>query len=188
MQQFFVARILKYQSGDQFVDASASYFEVNQKIRNHYISNAIQPALVTDVKVGNWYARRSADDLFERVRVEEVLNYNHQVCFKYFITHFKKYIFKYMIYSQKIPLEVAVISVDQGRTFSSFVQDLIELPGNLKALPPQAIEVFLAGVKPLDKNTEWSRRSIEFARAKLMNKVLDGHIVLALSSSLWLKP
>ena len=85
-------------------------------------------------------------------------------------------------------MEVAVISVDQGRTFSSFVQDLIELPESLKELAPQAIEVVLAGVKPLDKNTEWSRRSIEFARAKLMNKVLDGHIVLALSSSLWLKP
>ena len=85
--KIFVARILKYQSGDQFVDASASYFEVNQKMRNHFISNAIQPALETDVKVGNWYARRSSDDLFERVRVEEVLNYSHQVCLKYFITH-----------------------------------------------------------------------------------------------------
>jgi hypothetical protein len=85
-------------------------------------------------------------------------------------------------------MEVKVISIDQGCTFSLFVQDLIELPEFLKALPPEAIEVYLAGVKPLDKNTEWSRRSIEFARAKLMNKVLDGHIVLALSSSLWLKP
>jgi len=93
-----------------------------------------------------------------------------------------------MFFFQKIPLEVTVISIDQGCTFSSFVQDLIELPESLKALPPEAIEVYLAGVKPLDKNTEWSRRSIEFVRAKLMNKVLDGHIVLALSSSLWLKP
>ena len=70
---------MKYQCGDKFVDASASRFEVNEKMRNHYLSNGVLPALETDVKVGNCYARRSADDLFERVRVEEVLNYNHQV-------------------------------------------------------------------------------------------------------------
>ena len=70
---------MSYQIGDQFVDTSASRFEVNEKMRNHYLSNGVQPALETDVKVGNWYARRSADDLFERVRVEEVVNYNHQV-------------------------------------------------------------------------------------------------------------
>ena len=83
-----IARILKYQSGDKFVDASASRFEVNERMRNHYLSNQVQSALETDVKVGNWYARRSADDLFERVRVEEVLNYNHQVYLTHFITYF----------------------------------------------------------------------------------------------------
>ena len=88
VQNKIIARILKYQSGDKFVDASASRFEVNERMRNHYLSNQVQSALETDVKVGNWYARRSADDLFERVRVEEVLNYNHQVYLTHFITYF----------------------------------------------------------------------------------------------------
>lgn len=58
----------------------------------------------------------------------------------------------------------------------------------MKSISPAAVEIFLVGAKPLDRNTSWSRYSIDFAREKLMSRELDGRIVLSLSSTLWLQP
>lgn len=70
----------------------------------------------------------------------------------------------------------------------SFVKDLYEIPCDLKNMTPEAIEVFLVGVKPFDSNSNWSRYSVDFVREKLLSKELEGRIVLALSLSLWLNP
>ena len=68
------------------------------------------------------------------------------------------------------------------------VTELFELPNVLKNAPAEAIEIFLVGVKPLDRNSSWNEYSTKFVREKLMSKELEGRIVLALSSSLWLQP
>ncbi len=81
-----------------------------------------------------------------------------------------------------------MFSVDHGCTETCLVTQLFELPDNLKNAPPEAVEIFLVGVKPLDRNTSWNEYATTFVREKIMSKELDGRIVLALSSSLWLQP
>lgn len=85
-------------------------------------------------------------------------------------------------------LEIAAMCVDQGHVVHIFVKELYEIPESLKNAPPEAVEIYLVGVKPVNHNTTWSRYSVDFVREKLMNKELEGRIVLALSSTLWLKP
>jgi hypothetical protein len=81
-----------------------------------------------------------------------------------------------------------VFYIDQGCAMPSFVKDLYEIPPDLKKMTPEAIEVFLVGAKPLDRNSSWSRYSVDFVREKLLSKELEGRIVLALSLTLWLDP
>lgn len=40
----------------------------------------------------------------------------------------------------------------------------------------------------MDRSTTWSRYSVDFVRERLLSKELDGRVVLALSSTLWLQP
>lgn len=80
MRKHFLARILKWKTeGGKLIDMSGSHFEVSNEMRKYYQSKVVEPVQEKDIEVGNWYTRRSADGLFERVRVEEILNYNHQV-------------------------------------------------------------------------------------------------------------
>ena len=89
---------------------------------------------------------------------------------------------------QRKPVEVNAICIDKGCVVATLVKDIFALPDHLKAIPPQAIEVFLVGVKPIGNNSSWSRTSTDFIRSKLMGKEMDGRIVLALSSTLFLDP
>ena len=77
------------------------------------------------------------------------------------------------------------MSIDRGALLSLNINDIYELPDHLKELPPLAVEIFLAGIKPLDNKITRSRSSIRFIQTQLKDKVVSGHIVLGLSSTLW---
>ena len=83
---------------------------------------------------------------------------------------------------------MSVEGIDLGSVMTCFVNTLFELPANLKTHPPEAIEIFLVGAYPMDRNSTWSRNSIQFVNEKIMGKELEGRVVLALSSTLWLQP
>lgn len=87
---------------------------------------------------------------------------------------------------QAKPMEVSAISIDQGTLVTLNVNNIYILPDHLKQLPPLAVEIFLAGIKPPDNNTTWNRSSTHFIQTELKDKVISGHIVLALSSTLWI--
>ncbi|XP_032782601.2 putative ATP-dependent RNA helicase TDRD12 isoform X1 [Daphnia magna] len=165
----YYARILKHRNeNNQLEDKSGSHFEVIAQLRNHFLdeNERKNPVHGDKIEVGNLYARRTTEHLFDRVRVESVLEKDHQ----------------------GIPTEVAVVCIDQGCVVQCFVKDIFELPEHLKKIAPEAIEVFLVGAKPLERNSSWSRYANDFVREKLMSKELEGRIVLALSSTLWLSP
>lgn len=79
--QYF-ARILKHRNEEgQLIDWTGSHFEVDSLLRSHFRSesNRLNPVQGMKVEVGNLYARRSTDELFERVRVESITDRDHQV-------------------------------------------------------------------------------------------------------------
>lgn len=49
--------------------------------------------------------------------------------------------------------------IDQGSVVQAFVQDLFDLPDELKTQPAEAVQIYLVGCKPLDRNTSWSRHA-----------------------------
>lgn len=83
---------------------------------------------------------------------------------------------------------VDVFSLDLGDISSCRINDLFWIPEELKLFPPQAIEIFLVGLRPLDKDHSWHCRSTDFVRERINGHELDGRVVLALSSTLWLSP
>lgn len=82
--QYF-ARILKHRNEDgQLVDLTGSYYEVGSQLRQYFRTEneGLQPVKGIQVEVGNIYARRSTDELFERVRIETIIERDHQVRWK----------------------------------------------------------------------------------------------------------
>jgi hypothetical protein len=78
----YYARILRHRNEkNQVIDMSGSHFEVSAQLRNHFRNEAEQKKSVDGIKVdiGNLYARRTTDKLFERVRVESILERDNQV-------------------------------------------------------------------------------------------------------------
>lgn len=78
----YYARILKHRNEkNQVIDMSGSHFEVSAQLRKHFRDETEQKNSVDGIKVdiGNIYARRTTDNLFERVRVESILEKDHQV-------------------------------------------------------------------------------------------------------------
>lgn len=78
----YYARILKHRNEkNQVIDMSGSHFEVSAQLRNHFRGEAQRKNSVNGNKVeaGNIYAHRTTDNLYERVRVESILERDHQV-------------------------------------------------------------------------------------------------------------
>lgn len=85
-------------------------------------------------------------------------------------------------------MDAEILCIDKGDICIVAVKELYELPDDLKNIAPQVVEIYLVDLKPIQNASAWSRFSYEFAREKILNKELDGRIVLALSSTLWLNP
>lgn len=78
----YYARILKHRNeNNQLEDKSGSHFEVIAQLRNHFLdeNERKNPVHGDKIEVGNLYARRTTEHLFDRVRVESVLEKDHQV-------------------------------------------------------------------------------------------------------------
>jgi hypothetical protein len=78
----YYARILKHRNEkNQVIDMTGSHFEVCAQLREHFRDETKRKNSVdgTKVDIGNIYARRTTDNLFERVRVESIHETDHQV-------------------------------------------------------------------------------------------------------------
>ena len=67
----------------------------------------------------------------------------------------------------QVGYQVLVQCVDVGAKFKVSTVDLIELPEKFKSLPPQAIEVYLCDIRPIDGDINWSLASKMFMAQKL---------------------
>lgn len=77
----YYARILKHRNEmGQLIDLSGSHFEIVAELRKYFREvTHLNPVVGSKVEVGNLYARKCTEDLFERVRVESLVERDHQV-------------------------------------------------------------------------------------------------------------
>ncbi|XP_050097773.1 putative ATP-dependent RNA helicase TDRD12 [Anopheles aquasalis] len=83
--------------------------------------------------------------------------------------------------------------IDSGRMIELKSSFLLELPEQFRSLPPQAIDIRIAGIVPLDNESDWDKVSIETVGRwidEFINQPgtchFEGNIQLALKDTIWL--
>lgn len=56
--------------------------------------------------------------------------------------------------------KVTIKYVDEGRTSQVSSDQLLHLPAKFQSLPPQAVEIIVCRVKPIDNEVEWNPKVI----------------------------
>ncbi|KAG8510029.1 putative ATP-dependent RNA helicase TDRD12, partial [Galemys pyrenaicus] len=86
------------------------------------------------------------------------------------------------------PENVLVKFVDEGRTGLVTRDRLLHLPESFRTLPPQAVEFIVCRVKPADDEIEWNPKVTRFVHHKIIGKLHDAKVILALGNTVWLDP
>ena len=161
----FYGRILKARGQDRKVnDSSAEYLKFFTRMKS--VCESATKANKAAVQVGNVYGWLDRDGDYIRIRIESVKHFDRD-------DHAS---------------EVEAFCIDKGDMATLSVCELFQLPEEIKSHPPLVAEILLVGLKPYDGSTTWNRYSLDFVRDKIIKKELDGRIVLALNSTLWLDP
>ncbi|ELK31371.1 Tudor domain-containing protein 12 [Myotis davidii] len=83
---------------------------------------------------------------------------------------------------------VLVKFIDEGRTGPIPRDQLLHLPENFQALPPQAMEFIVCRVKPADNEIEWNPKVTRYIHHKVTGKLHDAKVVFALGNTVWIDP
>ncbi|EPQ05390.1 Tudor domain-containing protein 12 [Myotis brandtii] len=83
---------------------------------------------------------------------------------------------------------VLVKFIDEGRTGPVPRDQLLHLPENFQALPPQAMEFIVCRVKPADNEIEWNPKVTRYIHHKVTGKLHDAKVVFALGNTVWIDP
>ncbi|XP_054444946.1 putative ATP-dependent RNA helicase TDRD12 [Pteronotus mesoamericanus] len=78
--------------------------------------------------------------------------------------------------------------IDEGRTGLVTRDQLLHLPENFHALPPQAVEFIVCRVKPADNEIEWNPKVTRYIHHKIIGKLHDAKVILALGNTVWIDP
>ncbi|KAM4826009.1 putative ATP-dependent RNA helicase TDRD12 isoform 4-T4 [Thomomys bottae] len=83
---------------------------------------------------------------------------------------------------------VLVTFLDEGRTGLVTKDQLLLLPETFHTLPPQAVEFIVCRVKPADSEMEWNPKVTRYIHHKIVGKLHDAKVVLALGNTVWIDP
>ncbi|XP_047567057.1 putative ATP-dependent RNA helicase TDRD12 isoform X6 [Lutra lutra] len=83
---------------------------------------------------------------------------------------------------------VLVKFIDEGRTGLVTRGQLLYLPENFHTLPPQAVEFIVCRVKPADNEVEWNPKVTRYIHHKIIGKLHDAKVILALGNTVWIDP
>uniref|UniRef100_A0A674KGI2 Putative ATP-dependent RNA helicase TDRD12 n=1 Tax=Terrapene triunguis TaxID=2587831 RepID=A0A674KGI2_9SAUR len=83
---------------------------------------------------------------------------------------------------------VIIKYIDEGRTGQVQVHQLFHLPTRFQILPPQAVEIIVCRVKPIDNEIEWNPKVTRYIHHKIRGKLHEAKIVLALGNTIWVDP
>ncbi|KAL3859121.1 hypothetical protein ACJMK2_009353 [Sinanodonta woodiana] len=78
--------------------------------------------------------------------------------------------------------------IDIGKEARVPADKLFYMPTHLKDIPPQAVEVFVCRIQPVDKDTEWTSKADNYISKAVGNQTLEGNIVLRIGNTVWFDP
>ncbi|NWW08483.1 DBP2 helicase, partial [Oreocharis arfaki] len=84
--------------------------------------------------------------------------------------------------------EVTVKYIDEGRTSQVNSDQLLHLPEKFQSLPPQAVEIIVCRVKPIDNEVEWNPKVTAHINHKIKGKLHHAKVVHTLGKTVWVDP
>ncbi|KAI2590151.1 tudor domain containing 12 [Homo sapiens] len=84
--------------------------------------------------------------------------------------------------------DILVEFIDEGRTGLVTRDQLLHLPEHFHTLPPQAVEFIVCRVKPADNEIEWNPKVTRYIHHKIVGKLHDAKVILALGNTVWIDP
>ncbi|NWI78180.1 DBP2 helicase, partial [Dryoscopus gambensis] len=84
--------------------------------------------------------------------------------------------------------EVTIKYIDEGRTSQVKSDQLLHLPAKFQSLPPQAVEIIVCGVKPIDNEVAWNPKVTDHITQKIKGKVHHAKVVHTLGQTVWVDP
>ncbi|NXA65683.1 DDX17 helicase, partial [Mohoua ochrocephala] len=84
--------------------------------------------------------------------------------------------------------EVTIKYIDEGRTSQVNSDQLLHLPAKFQSLPPQAVEIIVCRVKPIDNEAEWNPKVTDHINHKIKGKLHHAKVVRTLGKTVWVDP
>ncbi|NXI08836.1 DDX17 helicase, partial [Irena cyanogastra] len=84
--------------------------------------------------------------------------------------------------------KVTVKYIDEGRTSQVNSDQLLHLPVKFQSLPPQAVEIIVCRVKPIDNEVEWNPKVTDHINHKIKGKLHHAKVVHTLGKTIWVDP
>ncbi|NWT60839.1 DDX17 helicase, partial [Erythrocercus mccallii] len=84
--------------------------------------------------------------------------------------------------------KVKIKYIDEGRTSQVNSDQLFHLPAKFQSLPPQAVEIVVCRVKPIDNEVEWNPKVTEHINHKIKGKLHHAKVVHTLGKTVWVDP
>ncbi|RLV96155.1 hypothetical protein DV515_00012684 [Chloebia gouldiae] len=84
--------------------------------------------------------------------------------------------------------KVTVKYIDEGRTSQVNSDQLLHLPVKFQSLPPQAVEIIVCRVKPIDNEVEWNPKVTDHIYSKIKGKLHHAKVMHTLGKTVWVDP
>ncbi|NXR65124.1 DDX17 helicase, partial [Rhadina sibilatrix] len=84
--------------------------------------------------------------------------------------------------------KVTIKFIDEGRTSQVNIDQLLHLPAEFQSLPPQAVEIVVCRVKPIDNEVEWNPKVTDHINHKIKGKLHHAKVVHTLGRTVWVDP
>ncbi|NXU98222.1 DDX17 helicase, partial [Cettia cetti] len=84
--------------------------------------------------------------------------------------------------------KVKIKYIDEGRTSQVNSDQLLHLPAKFQSLPPQAVEIVVCRVKPIDNEVEWNPKVTDHINHKIKGKLHHAKVVHTLGNTVWVDP
>ncbi|NXO72226.1 DDX17 helicase, partial [Phainopepla nitens] len=83
---------------------------------------------------------------------------------------------------------ITIKYIDEGRTSQVNSDQLLQLPAKFQSLPPQAVEIVVCRVKPIDNEVEWNPKVTDHINHKIKGKLHHAKVVHTLGKTVWVDP
>ncbi|XP_076155268.1 putative ATP-dependent RNA helicase TDRD12 [Alosa pseudoharengus] len=135
--------------------------ELSAQVATHYATGL---RWASEVVEGELYAIQQ-EDKYHRVRVVSLPDKGNRL-FSCAVVHF----------------------LDEGSTQEVKSHQLLLLPPAFHDFPPQAVEIILCGVRPIDNEVDWNPKVTRAISQKIRGKRHQAKVVMCLGNTVWVNP